>query len=145
MANCRHCGKPLDRIEGDICPHCGTLHPIEAGYETMDITRSFSKLDNQEELYRSKKKSVALALGFALNFFGAMEFYLGKKKLGLLLILITLALTAGIGLALAFLSPLGWALSFLIPFALSYLISIIPAIALSVEVSPKDENGELLR
>ena len=144
MANCKYCHKPIERFDRDICPHCGAAHPLDDSYETMDITRTFSLNQTGEELYHSRSKKTALILGFLLGPFGAMWFYLLYKKAGVIQLLISLIGTLGIGFLLFF-TCMNNALAFLLPLFVFYLISWVFAIRLSLDVSPKDGNGELLR
>ncbi len=144
MAKCKYCHKDIERFDSDICPHCGGAHPIDDTYKTLDITRAFQGVNAEGELYRSKKKATALALGATLGYFGAQWFYLGFKKYGIIELISTLVITFGVGFALFF-TVLPNALAFLIPFAVCYIIGIIFVIRLGLDVSPKDGNGELLR
>ena len=144
MAKCKYCKKDISRFDADICPHCGGLNPIEGTYQTLDITQAFKGVENEGELYRSKKKKTAIILGATLGFFGAQWFYLGFAKYGVIELVSTLVLTLGVGLPLFF-TVLPNVLAFLIPFAVCYFIGIIFVIRLVLDVSPKDGNGELLR
>ena len=145
MPKCRNCGKDIKRYEDDICPHCGCANPVPKNYETMDVTKTIKKMAAENsDLYRSKSKRAYVLLCLLLGFFGAHNFYVGKAKLAIVDIIITLVLVGGLGSLLTFLTPLSF-FGYLIGFGVSFLLFAFNALLLNGRDSLKDGSGEYLR
>lgn len=146
MPKCKNCGMSLSRLDKDVCPFCGTLKPID-GQEnvTEDITKAFDPVRYELQDVKQKSRVAAGLLAIFLGPFGAHAFYLGKKLLGLILLLITLALVGGVGSALFFSGVLPNALAFVIPYLLMEVSMIVVGIVIFKRRDETDANGELLK
>jgi hypothetical protein len=144
MPQCKNCHREISKFDSDVCPFCGTPHPIDDNYKTKDMTQFVDPVSGDYKLYKSKSKLVAGLLCALLGEFGAHSFYLGFWKRGLIELGVTLLLIGGVGSLLFFVSPLSfW--GYLIPwFALIVVYAIISYRYFQGE-STKDAAGEFLR
>ena len=127
-----------------MCPHCGTPHPIDPNYETMDITRNLFALEGQYELPKSRKKKVLILLCATLGYVGAHWFYIYRNTRGIVSLLFSLIFIGGIG-SLLLLTPLPVYADYLIGFAAVWLVFLLEALLLIFIDTPKDGRGEFLR
>ena len=144
MPYCKNCHQEITRFDSDICPYCGTPHPIAEGYETMDVTRGFGSLQGHYELPKAKKKKTAVILTATLGIFGVHHFYMGFKIRGIIAILITILAVAGVG-SIFLLLPLPPYLGYVIMLGCIILFHLVEAFALAKTDSPKDGKGDFLR
>lgn len=144
MPKCRNCNKTISKQDFDICPYCGTPHPIESGYKTQDVTQFIDPVTGEYELYTSKSRLVAVLLEAFLGLFGAGFFYLGRKKWALISLIVTLVLVGGVGSLIYFLAWPSF-LAYLIFIIVSYLPHWGYAFYLGLSHSAKDGQGEFLR
>ena len=146
MMKCKSCGATLSKLDKEICPFCGTRKPLEGMEDvTQDITKAFTPISHEYVSTKPKRKLYAAILSFLLGFAGAAAFYIGKKKLGLTQIAISIVLIAGLGCLLFFTGALPNALAFLIPYFAIELVSIIAGVQLLVSNSITDSRGEFLK
>lgn len=142
MAKCKYCGETISRLDKEICPFCGGLKPLEGeDNSTQDFTKA---LESCEDMPVAKSKVIAAILAFVLGVFGMHAFYLGKYKIGLIALGITLVSVAGIG-SILFFTVFHNALAFLIPYFVMEALMIGVGIAYLTRHDITDANGEFLR
>ena len=127
-----------------MCPHCGTVHPIDPNYETMDITRGFASLKGNYELPKAKSRRRFLLFCAFLGIFGVHWFYILRPKRGMISLLTSIVSVGLIG-SLLLLTPLAPYWDYVIAFGTTYFVYILEAILLAFVDSPKDGRGEFLR
>ena len=145
MPNCKFCHQEITKFDTDVCPHCGAIHPIDPNYKTMDITKNIKTLTGEHfDLPKTRSQKVFGILCMTLGWAGVHDFYIYMPKRAFLHILVTLALTLGIGLPVFFLA---WqnVLAFLIPFLFVWLVHVPLGLVYWKVESPKDGRGEFLR
>jgi hypothetical protein len=145
MPYCKSCHREISKFDKDICPYCGEKNPIDASYETMDITQHIDPLAKGYGLYKSKSHRRMIWLCATLGYFGVHDFYLGFKKRAFIELFSTIFVVAGAGCTLYFTGLLKNALAFIIPFLVVWLFYIAAALILRKNDSLKDSNGEFLR
>ena len=145
MPYCRNCHKEISRFDNDICPHCGTPHPIAEGYKTMDVTKAFRAGDANYVPPKTRSQKVFAALCMGLGYFGVHEFYIYRPKRGFISIALTVVLIAAFGFPMFFSGVLKNAFAFLIPFFFVWFVHIILGIYYFKVESPKDGKGDFLR
>jgi TM2 domain-containing membrane protein YozV len=144
MPQCKNCHREISKFDSDICPFCGTPHPIDDNYKTKDMTQFVDPVSGDYKLYKSKRKLVAGLLCALLGYFGAHDFYLGFWKKGLIEAGVSLVLVGGLGSLLYFLSPLTfW--GYLIPALVLVLFYALFSLRYFKGESTKDSAGEFLR
>lgn len=145
MAKCKYCGAEISRLDKDICPFCGGRKPLlEDNNQTQDITKALEGLQELGIEPRTKSKIIAALLAFFLGIFGAHNYYLGKHKIGLITLGISLFSIGGIGTILFF-TALHNAFAYLIPYFVMETLMIIVGVSLLVRNDIKDSTGEFLR
>ena len=146
MARCKYCGAEISRLDKDNCPFCGGRKPLEGEDDsTQDMTKSLRDLHIEEtNLPKHKSKIVAAILAFVLGIFGAHNYYLGKYKIGLITLGISVASIAGIGSILYF-AVLHNVLGYLIPYFVMEALMIGVGVSLLVRHDVSDANGEFLK
>ncbi len=144
MPYCKSCHQEISKFDVDVCPYCGQEHPIDAGYKTMDITKTIDPLAEGYSLYKSKSQRKWAILTMLLGYLGVGSFYIGFKKRGLIELLLSVILIAGVGTIL-FLLVLKNAFAYLIPFFAIWLVYIVIGVICLKKDSPKDASGEFLR
>ena len=145
MPYCRTCHSKISKFDTDICPYCGTPHPIDPNYETMDITRGFASLQGQQyDLPKAKKRKIMILLCALLGFFGAHWFYILRPKRGAVSIAISAIIVGGLG-SILLVTPLPAWVGYLIAFGAIWAVYIIEAVLLCFIEAPKDGRGEFLR
>ncbi|MCI1244993.1 MAG: hypothetical protein LKK13_03145 [Bacilli bacterium] len=146
MPTCRNCHKEISAFDKDVCPYCGTPHPIDENYRTKDMTQFVDPVTGNYKLYKSKTRKAAGLLCLFIGFSGAQFFYLEKLRAGVVSLIVTLLAVGGIGCALFFLVPsLANVWAFLIPFAADWLFYMLGSLVFFFKDSLKDGNGEFLR
>lgn len=145
MPTCRNCHKEISAFDKDVCPYCGTPHPIDDNYKTKDMTQFVDPVTGNYKLYKSKTRKAAGLLCLFMGFSGAQYFYLEELKRGILSLVITILLIGGVGSALFFLTPLSSAWAYLIPFFADWLFYICYSFVFFFKDSIVDGNGEFLR
>lgn len=143
MAKCKYCGEEISRLDKDNCPFCGGRKPLEGMDDsTQDMTKSLAELNI--EAPKQKSKVIAAILAFTFGIFGAHSFYLGKYKIGFIILAISLTSIAGLG-SILFFTVLQNAFGYLIPFFVMEAIMIAVGVSLLVRHDIKDANGEFLK
>lgn len=147
MPKCKNCNANLSRLDKDICPFCGCKKPFEGQeeYETEDITKAFDPIKYNLEDVKRKSRVATAILAFFLGVFGAHFFYLGKKKLGFIMIGITVAFVAALGCGLFFSGALHNVFAFLIPYFVLEAFMIVSGIMILVRHDITDVNGGFLQ
>lgn len=145
MPECRNCHREISKFDNDVCPYCGTPHPISENYKTKDMTSFVDPITGDYKLYKSKSKKIAAVLAFLCGYSGASFFYLGYVKKGITCLMLFLFFYAGLSLGLFFgVRNLSfW--SFLLPLAVGYVADVPLGIHYLRNDSLKDANGEFLR
>jgi hypothetical protein len=145
MPECRNCHREITKFDNDVCPYCGTPHPIDENYKTKDMTSFVDPVTGDYKLYKSKSKKTAAILAFGCGYSGAPLFYLGYLTKGLIVLGVFILLYAGLSLGLYFgVKALSW-WAFLIPLGMAYLVNIPFGVRYLKNDSLKDKNGEFLR
>lgn len=146
MARCKYCGEEISRLDKDNCPFCGGRKPLEGEDDsTQDITQNLLGLDVDDERFpRHKSKIVAAILAFVLGIFGAHNYYLGKYKIGLITLSISLVSIAGIG-SILFFAVLHNVLGYLIPYFVMEALMIGVGVSILLRHDVTDVNGEFLK
>jgi hypothetical protein len=145
MPQCKNCHREISNFDTDICPYCGTPHPIDDNYKTMDMTSHIDPVTGKYELYKSKSKTTAGLLCLFLGIFGAPYFYIKFPKKGLLAILATILVVGGSGSFLYFFEVLPIYLAFLTPLGVMWVYWAVYSVYFFRKDSLKDGNGEFLR
>lgn len=146
MPQCRNCHREISKFDNDVCPYCGCEHPIDANYQTKDMTQFVDPVTGDYKLYKSKSKKTAGFLCMGLGWAGIDQFYLGFWKKGLLSILITLLITIGGGFILYYnVNDLNNYFAFLIAFRFDWVGFASYSAKIFKNDSAKDSNGEFLR
>ena len=146
MPYCQHCHKEISKFDTDICPHCGGARPIAEGYKTMDVTKAFGTVDGGDyKMPKTRSQKTFALLCMLLGYFGVHDFYIYRPSRGVLSILVTLALTLGVGLPLFLTRAFANPGAFLIPFGAVWLFHIVLGLYFLKVESPKDGRGDFLR
>jgi len=144
MPQCKNCHREITKFDNDVCPYCGTPHPIDENYKTKDMTQFVDPVTGNYQLYRSKSKKTTALLAIFLGWTGAHFFYLGFKKNGLIALLASCVLIGGGGTLLFFFSGWGW-LGYLAAFLVAWIVYPPLAVRYIKSDTYKDANGEFLR
>ena len=96
MPTCRYCHKEISAFDKDVCPYCGTPHPIDDNYKTKDMTQFVDPVTGNYKLYKSKTRKAAGLLCLFMGFSGAQYFYLEELKRGILSLVIVYAWKKGV-------------------------------------------------
>lgn len=146
MAKCKNCGEEISRLDKDICPFCGTRKPLEGNDNaTQDFTKAFDPIECNVEEIKHKSRKIAGILAIFLGVFGAHMFYLNRKKIGFILIAITVMFVATLGSILFFTNAIPNALAFLIPYFVLEIMMIISGIMIFIRHDLVDGDGEFLK
>ncbi len=146
MPTCKNCHREISKFDSDVCPYCGTPHPIDADYKTKDITGFVDPVTGAYKLYKSKSRRTAAFLCLFLGWAGIHYFYLGFHKKGVAAALITLLGVGGIG-AVLFLTQADFKnpLAFFTPFIVDFVVYAVWSVRYFTRDSLVDANGEFLR
>lgn len=145
MPVCKNCGSRISKFDKDMCPICGQVAPLKGvTSETIEITSEID-LSSKDFKYKPKERSVAMILFFLLGFTGAGYFYLAKKKLGLIYLLANIILIASLSLIFIFAIRLDVVWGIIIPFIISYVVSIGVGLYYLLKGDIKDGRGEFIR
>ena len=145
MPKCKNCGSEISRLDKDVCPFCGARKPLEGiDDSTQDMTKALETLQELGVEPKSKSKIVAAILAFTLGIFGAHCYYLGKYKIGLIALAISLTSIAGVG-SILFFAVFHNALGYLIPFFIMEALMIGVGVSYLVRHDITDANGEFLK
>ena len=143
MAQCKYCHASLTRLDKEVCPFCGGKRPLDGtDTSTQDVTKIVDQLENAVEI-KHKKRIIAALLAVFFGFLGAPLFYLGKTKKGFCVAAICLGFISSLGLLLFFVAYLHiW--SFLIPYFVTEIYSLVSAYIYLTNHSVQDSHGEFL-
>ena len=145
MAKCKYCGEEISRLDKEICPFCGGKRPLEeVDNTTQDVTKALETLQQMGVEPKSKSKILAAILAFFLGIFGAHNYYLGKHKIGLITLGISIVSIAGIGSILYF-AALHNIFAYLIPYFVIEALMIVVAISFLIRPDISDANGDFLK
>lgn len=145
MAKCKYCGVEINRLDKEICPFCGGKKPLEEdNNSTQDVTKALETLKQMGVEPKSKSKVVAALLAFFLGIFGVHNYYLGKFKIGLITLCISLLSIAGIG-SILFFAALHNVFAYLIPYFVLEALMIVVGISFLVRPDITDANGDFLK
>lgn len=143
MAKCKYCGAEISRLDKDNCPFCGGRKPLEGMDDsTQDMTKSLAELNI--EAPKQKSKLIAAILAFTLGMFGVHSYYLGKYKIGLIILAITLGSIGGVGSILYF-AIMHNVFGYLIPLFVMEAIMICVGVSILVRHDVRDNTGEFLK
>ena len=143
MAQCKYCHQTISRIDKEVCPFCGGRRPLDGtDTSTQDVTKVIGKVDQKQ--IKHKKRVVAALLAIFFGLFGAPHFYIGKGKKGFLTMAICCGFIAAVGMVLLFIVKLPAIWSFLIPYFVIEVYSIITACVYLTNHSIQDSHGEFL-
>ena len=145
MPSCRNCGARLTKFDKDICPVCGTPHPLEGvNSETVEITSQvdLSGFEAGQKVVRRRKQMLLLAC--LLGFTGAAFFYLKRKVLALIWLVANLAVIAGLVCLFLFVAKLPPVAAILIPIAIAYVVNAIVGVIYFYLPNLKDGEGEFV-
>ena len=145
MPSCRNCGARLTKFDSDICPVCGTKDPLKGvTSETVEITSQIDLnnfVEGQKVVCRHKK---LLVLFLSIGFTGAPFFYLKKKKMGIIWLLINLIVLGGLFALLFMLPSVHIALAIIIPIVSVYAINGVTGAIYHYLPDLKDGEGEFV-
>ena len=144
MPRCKYCHSEISKFDTDICPSCGEKNPIDADYRTIDITQHIDPQTGDFKLYKSKKKSVCVALAALFGPFGADSFYLGYIAKGWISCFMTF-LVVGVASTILFLLEVAGPWIYFLSYGLLWFIHLLRALVLARTDSLKDARGEFLR
>lgn len=145
MAKCKYCGAEISRLDKDNCPFCGGRKPLEGiDSSTQDMTKALEDLASLEDAPKSKSKILAAILAFVLGIFGVHCYYLGKYKVGLIVLGISVISISGVGSILYF-ALLHNVFGYLIPLFIMEALMIGVGVSYLLRHDVVDANGEFLR
>lgn len=145
MAKCKYCGAPISRLDKDNCPFCGGRKPLEGlDDSTEDMTKALDDLKVSGDVPKAKSKIIAAILAFIFGIFGAHCYYLGKYRIGLIVLGISIASIAGVGSILYF-AALHNVFGYLIPFFVMEVLMIGVGVSILVRHDIVDVNGEFIK
>ena len=145
MPNCRNCGARLSKFDADICPVCGTKKPLEGvNSETIEITSQIDLNDFKEGQKVVRRRKNLLVLFLAIGLSGAPFFYLKKKSLGLIWLIINLVLLGGLFALFFLVFKLHIALAIILPVATVYLLNGVTGTIYYFLPNLKDGEGEFV-
>ncbi len=103
MPNCRNCNSRIDKFNKDRCPICGIEHPFEGvNSDTVEITTNIDTSSLGIE-YHPRKRKTAFVYSVIGGICGLPFFYLYRKNLGIIsLIINVIVLALGISLTSVF-------------------------------------------
>lgn len=147
MPICKNCHHEITKFDADVCPYCGTIHPIDDNYKTRDMTSFVDPITGDYKLYKSKSRKIAGVFSLFLGIFSADLFYLGFAKKAIFRLLIDLILIGGVGSLFFFLVPglKGNWLSYLLVFGVLFVVYLIYSFHYFLKDSLVDSHGEFLR
>ena len=146
MPKCKYCDAQISRLDKEICPFCGGLKPLEGvDNSTQDFTKAFSPISEESKNIKYKSRILAGILAILFGFLGVHSFYLGYKKVGIIALLVSAILIAGLGSILFFTNLISNAFAFLIPYFVVEACMIGVGISYFVKHDSTDARGELLR
>lgn len=143
MAKCKYCHEPITRLDKDVCPFCGGIHPLDGtDTSTQDVTKVMEQIEKPVDL-KHRKRIVAFLLAVILGIFGLHHFYIGKMKRGLISLGISAILIGGIGSLIFFVA---WAspFAYLIPYFVVEAFMLVVGISYLLRHDIVDVNGEFL-
>ena len=145
MPNCRNCGARLSKFDADICPVCGTKKPLEGvNSETIEITSQIDLNDFKEGQKVLRRRKNLLVLFLAIGLSGAPFFYLKKKSLGLIWLIINLVLLGGLFTLFFLVFKLHIALAIILPVVTVYLLNGVTGTIYYFLPNLKDGEGEFV-
>ncbi len=144
MPKCKYCNELISRLDKDVCPYCGGLHPLEdSDNMTEDFTKAFNKIEVNDNVVTHKKITTFLLFIF-LGIFGVPFFYLGYKKRGLFFLIFSIIFIGGFGSVMFFLVFKSIFAYLIFYFALE-IVMIIFGLVYLFSHDKVDANGEFLR
>ena len=144
MAKCKYCGETISRLDKEVCPFCGGRKPLlDNEYQTEDMTKALDSL-KEEDRPKAKSKIVAAILTFLLGIFGVNSYYLGRYKLGLIVLGISALSIGGVG-TIFFFTFLHNVFAYLIPLFVMEALMIGVGISYLVRADVTDAHGEFLK
>lgn len=145
MPNCRNCGARISKFDSDICPVCGTKDPLKGvSSETVEITSQIDISDFKEGQKVVCRRKKLLVLFLALGFTGLPFFYLKKKMLGIIYLVINLIILGGLFALLYFALHLHVAIAIVVPVLTVYAISGVLGAIYHFLPDLKDGEGEFV-
>ena len=145
MAKCKYCGSEISRLDKETCPFCGGKRPLEGiDNSTQDMTKALETLQEMGVEPKSKSKVIAAILAFLLGIFGVHNYYLGKYKIGLITLGISIVTIGGLGSILTFL-VMHNVFGYLIPYFVMEALMIAVGVSFLVRADISDANGEFLK
>lgn len=146
MPKCKYCDAQISRLDKEICPFCGGLKPLEGiDNSTQDFTKAFSPISEEVKNVKYKSRIVTGILAILFGCLGVHSFYLGYKKVGIITLLVSAILIAGLGSILFFTNLINNALAFLIPYFAIEACMIDVGISCFIKRDTVDARGELLK
>lgn len=146
MPKCKYCDAQISRLDKEICPFCGGLKPLEGvDNTTQDFTKAFEPISTEASQIKYKSKVIAGVLAIIIGFLGGHSFYLGYKKIGLIILGVSAILIGGFGSLLFFTNLIHNALAFLIPYFVIEAIMIGVGVTYFISHDKADARGELLK
>ena len=145
MPNCRNCGARISKFDSDICPVCGTKDPLKGvNSETVEITSQIDIANFKEGQRVVCRRKKLLFFFLALGFTGAPFFYLKKKMLGIIYLVINLIILGGLFAVLYFATQLHIVVAIIIPVLTVYAISGVLGAIYNFLPDLKDGEGEFV-
>lgn len=144
MAKCKYCHEDISRLDKDICPFCGAQHPLDGqDTTTQDITKVLGEYIDPKTIH-VHSRILAGILAITLGFLGVHSFYLNKKKMGFIGLILSLVLIGGIGSILFFGTSLG-VFAYLIPYFAIEVLMIAVGVSYFIRRDVVDGYGEFLK
>jgi len=144
MAKCKYCGETISRLDKEVCPFCGGRKPlVDNDYATEDMTKALDSIAESERP-KAKSKIIAAILAFLLGIFGVHSYYLGRYKLGLIVLGISLFSIGGLG-SIFFFTIFHSVFAYLIPMFVMEALMIAVGVSYLVRADITDANGDFLK
>lgn len=142
MAKCIQCGSKI-KDDANYCPVCGLRNPLDKKIND-DVTIALDDINSKVPLIESKSKVKACVLAMCLGFTGAHYRYLGKKKMALVSIVVSIILFILSALLTYLLIDKDIIISLLIGVLVIYLFNIIDGVTF-LFMHRKDSDGVNLK
>ena len=145
MPNCKNCGARISKFDADICPVCGTPKPLQGvSSETIEITSQIDLNNFKEGQNIVRRRKTLLLLFILVGFIGIPFFYLKKKKMALLWLIINLVVLGGLFALFFFALKFHVALAIIIPLLVVYIANAMTGVIYNFIPDLKDGEGEFV-
>jgi len=145
MPVCKNCGARLEKFHKDMCPVCGQLDPFsDTDSETNEYTQSILVNDGTLKGYKPKNRINAFFFSLFLGIFGAPFFYVKRKGIAIITLIVSLLVLGGIFALGYFLCHFDLVISILLPIIIALIFNIVLGLYFLYFHDLKDGDGNLM-